>query len=104
MGARAAQSALGRKGREGRGRGSAVWSPVGESLWSSLWLECRKAFQWEVRHGSLGESLSHRSSMAGLDEQRQSTVLEQGERDKVERERLVMATWGRGGGRGKKEG
>ena len=30
----------------------------------------------EVRHGSLGESLSHRSSTAGLDEQRQSMVLE----------------------------
>jgi hypothetical protein len=30
----------------------------------------------EVRLGWLGESLSHRSSMTGLDEQRQSMVLE----------------------------
>jgi hypothetical protein len=34
------------------------------------------AFWWEVRHSLLGESLSHLSSMAGLDEQRQSIVLE----------------------------
>jgi hypothetical protein len=51
-------------------------SHVGESPWSGLLLEHRKAFQWEVRHGSLGESLSHRSSMMCLDEQRQSMVLE----------------------------
>jgi hypothetical protein len=51
-------------------------SHAGESPWSSLWLECREAYQWEVRHGSLGESLSHHSSTAGLDEQRQSMVLE----------------------------
>jgi hypothetical protein len=30
---------------------------------------------WEVRPGSLGEGLAHHSSMAGLDEQRQSVVL-----------------------------
>jgi hypothetical protein len=42
----------------------------------SLWLECRKAFWWEVRHGLLGESLSHRSSRAVIDEQRQYIVLE----------------------------
>jgi hypothetical protein len=30
----------------------------------------------EVRHSSLGESLSHCSSTVGLDEQRQSMVLE----------------------------
>jgi hypothetical protein len=41
-----------------------------------VWLEHRKAFWWEVRSGSLGESLFHCSSMAGLDEQRQSMVLE----------------------------
>jgi hypothetical protein len=35
-----------------------------------------KAFWWEVRHSSLGKSLSHCSSMASLDEQRQSMVLE----------------------------
>jgi hypothetical protein len=39
-------------------------------------MECRKAFCQEVRHSSLGESLSHCSSMAGLDEQRQSMILE----------------------------
>jgi hypothetical protein len=38
-------------------------------------MEHRKAFQWEVRHSSLGESLSHHSSTVGLDEQRQSMVL-----------------------------
>ena len=42
----------------------------------SPWLEHRKAFWWKVRCGSLGESLSHHSSKAGLDEQRQSMVLE----------------------------
>ena len=61
-----------RAGREGV-LGS---SHAGESPLSSPWLECRKAFWWEVRRGSLGESLSHPSSMAGLDEQRQSMVLE----------------------------
>jgi hypothetical protein len=40
------------------------------------WLQCRKAFWQEVRHGSLGESLSHLSSKAGLDGHRQSMVLE----------------------------
>ena len=40
------------------------------------WLEHRKAFWWEVRCGSLGESLFHLSSTAGLQEQRQSMVLE----------------------------
>jgi hypothetical protein len=39
------------------------------------WIEHRKTRQ-EVRHGSLGESLSHHSSTVGLDEQRQSMVLE----------------------------
>jgi hypothetical protein len=51
-------------------------SYTGESPWSGLWLECSKAFRWEVRHGSLGEYLFHCSSTAGLDEQRQSVVLE----------------------------
>jgi hypothetical protein len=49
---------------------------MGESPWSYPWLKCKKAFQQEIRHGSLGESLSHCSSMVGLDEQRQSMVLE----------------------------
>ena len=48
----------------------------GKSFWSGPWLEPRKAFWWEVRCGSLGKSLSHHSSTVGLDEQRQSMVLE----------------------------
>ena len=43
---------------------------------SSPWLECTKAFWREVRRGSLGESLFNCSSTVGLDEQRQSKVLE----------------------------
>jgi hypothetical protein len=58
-----AQSAPGPKGGEGRGY---------ERPWSGPWLEHRKAFWREVRRGSLGESLFHLSSSAGLDEQRQS--------------------------------
>jgi hypothetical protein len=69
----AAWSSPGSKGGEGRKRGGATWFPNEES---SLWLECRKAFQQEVRHGSLGGNLFHHSSTAGLDEQRQSMVLE----------------------------
>ena len=42
----------------------------------SLWLEHRKAFHGEVKSGSLEESLSHHPSTEGLDEQRQSMVLE----------------------------
>jgi hypothetical protein len=49
---------------------------VGENLWSLPWLECRKAFQQEVRFASLGESLFHLLSKAGLGAQRQSMVLE----------------------------
>jgi hypothetical protein len=48
------------------------------------------AFWQEVRHGSLGESLSHCSRTVGIDEQRQSVVLElycrtAGRKRKVER-------------------
>jgi hypothetical protein len=52
-----------------------------------------KAFWLEVRWRSLGESLSHHSSTVGLDEQRQSMVLELycrkagRKREKVERGR-----------------
>jgi hypothetical protein len=49
---------------------------VGKSPWPGLWLEHREAFWREVRCGSLGESLSHCSSTASLDEQRQFIVLE----------------------------
>jgi hypothetical protein len=60
----------------------------------------------EVRHGSLGENLSHRSSMAGLDEQRQSMVLELycrkagGKREDGKRER--GRPWPRGEGEGER--
>ena len=54
-----------RAGREGAQGGS----HTGESPWSGPWLEHRKAFQLEVRRGSLGESLFHHSSTVGLDEQ-----------------------------------
>jgi hypothetical protein len=64
----------------------------------------------EARQGLLGDNLSHRSSMAGLDEQRQSMVLELycrkagGKREGRKREGLAMATW-REVGRGReKEG
>ena len=71
-----ALSSPGLEGGEGREIGVLGGSHTGESLWFSPWLECRKAFQQEVRRSSLGESLSHHSSTAGFDEQRQSIVLE----------------------------
>ena len=49
---------------------------TGESPKSSLWLEHKKAFHLEIRSGSLEESLHHHPNTAGLDEQRQSMVLE----------------------------
>ena len=64
-------ASLGAEERRGQGeKGALGGSHMGESPWSSLWLECRKAFWLEVRHGSLGESLFHHSSTVGLDEQR----------------------------------
>jgi hypothetical protein len=65
----------GLKGGEGRERGVLGDSQVGKSPCSSPWLEPRKAFRQEVRHGSLGESLSHSPYTVYLDEQRQSMVL-----------------------------
>ena len=51
----------------------------------------RKSFLQEIRNDSLGKSLSHCLITVGLDEQRQSMVLEpycrQGEREKVEKVR-----------------
>jgi hypothetical protein len=47
-----------------------------ESEHNRSWLEHRKAFHWEIRNGSLGESLSHPPSAGGLDEQSHSMVLE----------------------------
>ena len=63
---------------EEQGRGGTGWFPYRREFLvrSGLWLQHRKAFCQEIRHGSLGESLTHRSSTAGLDEQRQSMVLE----------------------------
>ena len=72
MGAQgAALSSPGLKRGEGRERGGSEWFPHGQES-----LVRRKAFWREVRHGSLGESLSHRSSTVDLDKQRQSMVLE----------------------------
>jgi hypothetical protein len=68
------------------------------------------AFWREVRQGSLGESLSHHSSMVGLDDQRQSVVLEHycreagGKREGREREKPLMAMWREGGRKTEKEG
>ena len=40
-------------------------------------MEHRKAFNWEIRNGLLGENLSHHPpNSVGLDEQRLSMVLE----------------------------
>ena len=57
------------KGRGGQRERALGVSQAGESPW----------FHWSVGRpfsGRLGESLSHHSSMAGLDEQSQSMVLE----------------------------
>ena len=64
------------EGRRGQGERMLDGSHTGESPWSSPWLEHRMAFWQEVRRGSLGESLSHRSSMVGLHDQRQFMILE----------------------------
>jgi predicted metal-binding protein len=51
-------------------------SHTSENEHSGSWLEHRKAFHWEIRKGSLGESLSCPPSVADLDEHRLSMVLE----------------------------
>ena len=74
-------------------------------------LEHKKAFHLESRKGSLGESLSHHPSTVGLDEQRQSMVLELycrkagGKREERERkrERAAMAKRREGGREREKE-
>jgi hypothetical protein len=67
----------GAEGKRGQGEREALCGfHTGESPLSGLWLECRKAFWQEARCGSLGESLSHSSIKSGLEEQRQSMVLE----------------------------
>ena len=76
------------------------------------WLEHRKAFRREVRCGSLGESLFHLSSTAGLQEQRQSMVLElycrKAERKRRKKEREAghdhLESRGKGIGRDKEQG
>jgi hypothetical protein len=66
-------------------------------------LDHRKAFLQEFRHSSLGESLSHHSSTVGLDDQRQSIVLELycrkvvKKREGRKRERLTLDSWREGG-------
>ena len=66
------------QGRREKGQeGGAGWYPRGrESLVRYGGWKRWEAFSWEIRHGSLGEGLFHRSSMAGLDEQRRAMVLE----------------------------
>jgi hypothetical protein len=61
------------------------------------------SFRQEVRLGSLGEILSHRSSKAGLDKQRQSMVLELycRKREGKNRERIRPLPHGKEGGREK---
>jgi hypothetical protein len=65
------QSTLGPKGGENRGRGVRL----GVSTWARV-LGQSLAGEQESLPGLLGESLSYHSSTAGLDEQRQSMVLE----------------------------
>jgi hypothetical protein len=74
-------------------------------------LELRKAFQWEVRLDSLGESLVYHSSTTGVVEQRQSMVLElycrkaERKREGRKRERAGHGHVERSGGKGgEKEG
>jgi hypothetical protein len=52
------------------GEGTLGGSHVDETLCSGPWLKHKKAFQQEVRGGSLGESLFHHSSKVYLDKQR----------------------------------
>jgi hypothetical protein len=95
-----------RAGREGLPCGS----HAGQSSWSSPCLEHRKAFQWEVRHGSLGESLSQLLGMGVLDGQRLSMVLElycgkaERKREGRKTERPAIATWREGEREREKEG
>jgi hypothetical protein len=52
-------AALSYPGPKRGGGGMLGVSHMGESLWSSLWLEHRKVYWWEVRGGSLRENLFH---------------------------------------------
>ena len=66
------------------------------------------AFWQEVRHCSLGENLSHCSSTVGLDEQRQSMVLElycrKAERKREGRKRETSHSHVERRGKGEREG
>ena len=90
----------GPKGREGRERGASGWIPRSRVFVPVQTVAgAQESLLAEVRLGSLGESLSHRSSTAGFDEQKQSMVLElycrKAEREKV-KEREGPATWREG--------
>ena len=74
-----------------------------ESPWSSPWLECRKAFQLEVRHGSLDENPLCCPNTVSLNEQRQSVVLELYCR-KAERKRKGKRNGGAGHGHMERRG
>ena len=74
MGPWGAHQPWGRREERAVGDGALDGSHAGESPWSGPWLEHRMAFWQEVRPGSLGVSPSHRSSTAGLDDQRQSIL------------------------------
>ena len=62
IGALGQHSDLGMRRGEGRGEGALDGSHMGKNPLSGLWLEHRMAFWQELRHGSLGKSLSHCSS------------------------------------------
>ena len=66
----------GRREERARTEGALGGFHAGKSPWSGPWLESRKAFQREVRLGSLGDNLSYHSCTWGLDDHRQSMVLE----------------------------
>jgi hypothetical protein len=83
---------------------------VAKSSWCGPWLEGRNAFRQEIRCSSLRESLSHLSSTAGLDEQKQSMVLDlccrKAGRKREGRKRDQEASHGyvERGGKGEREG
>jgi hypothetical protein len=96
--------------RRGQDERALDGSHMSKSALYSPWLQHRKAFWWEVRYSSLGENLSHHSSIEGLDDQKQSMVLEiyykkaGRKRDGKKGERLAMATRREGGKEREKEG
>ena len=102
----AAQSALVPKGGESRGRGRCWMVPTQVRVLGLVHgRNAGRPSRGRVRRASLGESLSHHSSMAGLDEQRQSMVLElycrKAERKREGRKRETTShghveRWGKG--------